>query len=129
MEMITQPVRPAALPAQHTGDLRQLLAIFTCGSLAFVDLYCTQPLLPLLAQLFHATEGQVSLTISASTLGVAVSAMLLAFFGQRLDRKKTIVASIVALAVCSLLTATATSLPVLAFWRLLQGLVTPSTLR
>ena len=29
------------------------------------------------------------------------------------------------LAVCTLLTATATSLPVLAFWRFLQGLLTP----
>jgi YNFM family putative membrane transporter len=118
------PSRQAG-PRAQPGDMRQMVAIFLCGSLAFVDLYCTQPLLPLLAQIFHASEGRVSLTISASTLGVAISAILLAFYGQRLNRKRTIVASILALAACSLLTATATSLPVLAVWRLLQGLVTP----
>ena len=64
-------------------------------------------------------------TISASTLGVALSAGLLAIFAERVDRKKTIVGSMAALAICTLLTATATSLPVLAMWRLLQGVVTP----
>lgn len=56
----------------------EMFAVFLCGTFAFVDLYCTQPLLPLLERVFHATEAQVSLTISASTLGVAVSAFLLA---------------------------------------------------
>jgi predicted MFS family arabinose efflux permease len=103
----------------------RVLAVFFCGMVAFLDLYCTQPLLPLLSQIFHASEGHVSLTISASTLGVAFSALMLAIFGERLDRKRTIVASMILLAVCSLLTATATSLTMLAIWRLLQGLVTP----
>jgi len=92
---------------------------------AFIDLYCTQPLLPLLSHMFHASEAQVSLTISASTLGVAVSAALLAVFAERVNRKRIIVASMVMLALCTLLTSTATSLTGLAVWRLLQGLVTP----
>jgi hypothetical protein len=49
----------------------QVLAPFVCGMFAFIDLYCTQPLLPLLSGVFHASEAKVSLTISASTLGVA----------------------------------------------------------
>jgi len=93
--------------------------------LAFINLYCTQPLLPLLSRVFRASEGEVSWTISASTLGVAISAALLAVFAERVDRKRTIVLSMLVLAVCTLLTATATSLVVLAAWRLLQGLVTP----
>jgi YNFM family putative membrane transporter len=100
-------------------------AVFLCGMFAFINLYCTQPLLPLLSRVFHASEAQVSWTISASTLGVALSAGLLAIFAERVDRKKTIVGSMAALAICTLLTATATSLPVLAVWRLLQGVVTP----
>jgi predicted MFS family arabinose efflux permease len=99
--------------------------VFFCGMVAFLDLYCTQPLLPLLSQIFHASEGRVGLTISASTLGVAFSALMLAIFGERLDRKRTIVVSMSALAVCTLLTATATNLTTLAIWRLLQGLLTP----
>jgi MFS transporter, YNFM family, putative membrane transport protein len=100
-------------------------AVFLCGMFAFINLYCTQPLLPLLSRVFHASEARVSWTISASTLGVAVSAGMLAIFAERVDRKKTIVGSMAALAVCTLLTATSTSLPVLAAWRLLQGVVTP----
>src|SRR5277367_3420556 len=92
---------------------------------AFIDLYCTQPLLPLLSRVFSASEGKVSLTISASTLGVAFSAALLAVFAEQVNRKRMIVSSMVLLALCTSLTSTATSLPMLAFWRLLQGLVTP----
>ena len=103
----------------------QVLAAFLCGAFAFLDLYCTQPLLPLLSRLFDASEVRVSLTISASTLGVAFSAILLAVFAERVNRKKMIVASMAALAVCTVMTATATSLTALAVWRLLQGLVTP----
>ena len=103
----------------------QLFAPFLCGMFAFIDLYCTQPLLPLLATVFHASEGNVSLTISASTLGVALSAALLAIFAERVDRKRMIVGSMGVLALCTLLTSTATTLPLLAVWRFMQGLVTP----
>ena len=103
----------------------QVLAAFLCGAIAFLDLYCTQPLLPLFSRIFSASEARVSLTISASTLGVAFSAILLAVFAERVNRKKMIIASMTALALCTILTATASSLTELAAWRLLQGLVTP----
>ena len=120
----------AAFPTEaHTRQtLRpysQPLAVFVCGALAFFGLYCTQPLLPLLAQVFHAAEASVSLTISAATLGVAVSAFLLAVFAERADRKQTIVRSVLVLALVTLPAAMANSLNVLAAFRLLQGLVTP----
>jgi YNFM family putative membrane transporter len=113
------PVSERTRPAPH------VFGVFLCGACAFLDLYCVQPLLPMLAQVFHATETHVGITISASTLGVAVSAALLALFGEKFDRKRTILFSMLALAICALLTATATGLESLAFWRLLQGLVTP----
>ncbi len=115
-----------SLAAQHDQKSRsQMLVPFVCGMVAFLDLYCTQPLLPLLAQVFHASEGKVSLTISASTLGVAFSAAILAIFAERVNRKRMIVTSMVLLAISAVLTSTATSLGALAFWRLLQGLLTP----
>ena len=125
-ELETAPphMAPAALPAPRTANPTAWVA-FLCGFNAFLDLYCTQPLLPSLARVFHASESMVSLTISASTLGVAISALLLAVFGEGLNRKRTIVSAIAALAVLALLTATASSLAALSVWRLLQGLVTP----
>ena len=112
-------------PERGLRPYSQVLAAFLCGAFAFLDLYCTQPLLPLLSRLFSASEARVSLTISASTLGVAFSAILLALFAERVNRKRMILASMTALALCTVLTATATNLTELAIWRLLQGLVTP----
>jgi MFS transporter, YNFM family, putative membrane transport protein len=103
----------------------QVLAVFLCGAFAFLDLYSTQPLLPLLARVFHASEGSVSLTISAPTLGVAFSSALLAVLGEHVNRKRLIVGSMTALAVTTAFGSTAPSLPVLTGWRLLQGLLTP----
>jgi len=117
--------RSTQTPERTLKPYSQLLAVFFCGTFAFIDLYCTQPLLPLLARVFNASEVHVGLTISASTVGVAVSAALLALFGERLNRKRAIVLSMTALAIGTLLTATATSLDTLALWRLLQGLLTP----
>jgi hypothetical protein len=50
---------------------RQVFAPFLCGMFAFIDLCCTQPLLPFLSRVFHTSAAKVSWTISASTLGVA----------------------------------------------------------
>jgi len=134
MSLLASPPRPASAAAptpptlSQTATLRpysSVFAAFLCGAFAFIDLYCTQPLLPLLSRVFHASETQASLTISASTLGVAISAFLLALFAERVDRKRTIVVSMLALSLCTLMTLTATTLIALAVWRFLQGLVTP----
>ncbi len=103
----------------------RVAAVFLCGAFAFLDLYCTQPLLPLLSHVFQASEASVSLTVSASTLGVALAAVLLAIFGEQVNRKRMIVSSMIVLAIVTALTATAPNLHALAAWRLVQGLLTP----
>jgi YNFM family putative membrane transporter len=114
-----------ATPAQSIPPNSAVFAIFLSGALAFLNLYSTQPVLPLLRQVFHASQAQVGLTVSGGTLGVAISAMLLGVFAERLPRKPVIVAAALLLSVPTLLAATAHSIPVLAFWRLLQGLLLP----
>jgi predicted MFS family arabinose efflux permease len=107
------------------GGLGPILAVFLCGVFAFVDLYATQPLLPLLAQTYHASKAQVGLTISASTLGVAIAAPLLGIFAERIIRRRVILFSLFALVVPTLLAATSHSLASLIFWRFLQGVLIP----
>jgi YNFM family putative membrane transporter len=92
---------------------------------AFLTLYATQPLLPLLETLFHASKSAVGWTVSASTLGVALSAPFLGTFTERMNRKRVIFVSILLLAVPTCAAATSTTLGWLIFWRLLQGLITP----
>jgi len=42
------------------------------GFCAFLQLYATQPILPLLADLFQAGKVAVSLTVTAGGIGVAL---------------------------------------------------------
>jgi len=100
-------------------------AVVLCGVCAFLELYCTQPLLPMLASIFHASKTGVSMTVSAATLGVAVSAPIFGALTERLPRKRVIVASLIGVSLPTLLAATATSLSQLIFWRFLQGIMLP----
>lgn len=121
----------AALPDAATRDrhplhpVRGVVGVFVCGLIAFLTLYATQPLLPLLEDLFHASKSAVGWTVSASTLGVAIAAPLLGTFTERMNRKRVILVSILLLAVPTCAAASSTSLGWLVFWRLLQGLITP----
>jgi YNFM family putative membrane transporter len=107
------------------GPPRAIFAVFLCGLFAFLDLYATQPLLPLLAHLYHASKAQVGLTVSASTLGVAIAAPLLGIFAERISRRRVIIVSMFALVVPTVLAATSQSLHMLVMWRFLQGLIIP----
>ena len=96
-----------------------------CGVCAFLELYCTQPLLPLLAHIFHASKTGVGMTVSAATLGVAIAAPIFGAVTERLPRKRVIVYSILGVSIPTLLAATSTSLAQLIFWRFLQGVMVP----
>jgi predicted MFS family arabinose efflux permease len=112
-------------PRHPLHPLAGVVGVFVCGLVAFLTLYATQPLLPLLEDLFHASKSAVGWTVSASTLGVAISAPLLGMFTERMNRKRVILVSILLLAVPTCAAATSTSLGWLIFWRWLQGLITP----
>ena len=100
-------------------------AITLCGVCAFLELYCTQPLLPLLEELFHASKTAVGMTVSAATFGVALAAPVFGAFAERLPRKPVIVFALLGVSVPTLLAATSTSLAQLIFWRFLQGITVP----
>jgi MFS transporter, YNFM family, putative membrane transport protein len=125
-EEIESPEQPASRSARpRLGSPLPVAAVFLCGICAFLDLYATQPLLPLFSRIFHAGKGAVGLTVSASTLGVALSAPFFGIFAERLSRKRVIVTSIAAVAIPTLLAATAATLNELIFWRFVQGLIAP----
>jgi MFS family permease len=100
-------------------------AVVLCGVCAFLELYCTQPLLPLLARVFHSSKTGVSMTVSAATLGVAISAPVFGALTERLPRKRVIVASLIGVSLPTLLAATSRSLGQLIFWRFLEGITLP----
>ncbi len=118
MESYSQSGRPAPSPWAAA-------AVALCGVCAFLELYCTQPLLPLLTHLFHVSKTGVGMTVSAATLGVALSAPVFGALTERLARKRVIVASLLGVSVPTLLAATSTSLAQLVFWRFLEGIMVP----
>jgi MFS transporter, YNFM family, putative membrane transport protein len=101
------------------------IALMLAGIAAFLNLYATQPLLPMLARIFDASKAAVGMTVSAATIGVALSAPFCGLIAERAGRKRVIVTATLLLTIPTVLASTATSLPMLIFWRFLQGLVMP----
>jgi len=108
-----------------TGRTQSVVPVVLAGFTAFLGLYTTQPLLPLLAQVFHASRFAVTLTITAPTAGVALAAPFAGRLGDLFGRRRVIVTAAFAMAILTGLAATAQSLNQLIAWRFLQGLVTP----
>ena len=99
--------------------------VVLAGFTAFLDLYATQPLLPLLMRVFGASHFEVSLTITAATVAVAIAAPIVGRVADLAGRKRVIVGSAYILAAATLLCATSSGLNQFIFWRFVQGLVTP----
>jgi MFS family permease len=95
------------------------------GFTAFLDLYATQPLLPLLMRVFNATHVQVSMTVTAPAIAVAVAAPVAGRLGDLIGRKRLIVSSAWVLVAATLMASTCVTLRQLVIWRFVQGLVTP----
>ena len=120
-----------------TGDFKAArekrfkLAVFAsmiAGACTFLTVYCTQPLLPYFQHVFHASEFAVSLTVSALTLAVAMTAPFVGLFAETLGRKKVIVPALFCMALATLCAATSTSLSLLIFWRFIEGLCVPGVI-
>src|SRR6266849_3681762 len=99
--------------------------VILAGFAAFLDLYMTQPLLPLLARTFKASTFDVGLTITAPTVAVAITAPFIGRLADRFGLRRVIVGSAFGLTIATVLAATSNSLPQLILWRFMQGIATP----
>jgi predicted MFS family arabinose efflux permease len=100
-------------------------AVVLAGVAAFLDLYSTQPLLPLLRDTFGASTFAAGLTITAPTIAVAIFAPFIGRLADRLGLRRAIVLSAWALTAATALAATSRTLDQLIFWRFVQGVATP----
>src|SRR5258705_12599657 len=87
------------------------------GFCAFFNLYGPQSLLPSLAREFDASPAQVSLTVTATTLAIALSAPFAGAVADVLGRKRVIAAAMVLATFPLVMIALAPSLHALVFWR------------
>ncbi|HSM92575.1 MAG TPA: MFS transporter [Anaeromyxobacteraceae bacterium] len=133
------PAADSTLPLPIDGDAREappggaaclarpagLFALGLAGFSAFLGVYATQPLLPMLERVFGVSKAAAALTVSAPTVAVALASPFFAIAARRFGHRAVIGASLLALPVPMLLAATSPGVPALVAWRFLQGLVVP----
>lgn len=116
---------PSATAPRRALSRAGIFAAALVGCCSFMDVYSTQPILPLLEHLFGVTKAEAGLTVSATTAAVALFASIVGAVADRASRKGVIVASLFALSVPTFLAATAHGLGDLVLWRFVQGAIVP----
>ena len=111
---------PLAQPQGLSFQRSMLIAVI--GFLTLVDLFATQAILPSLAETYQVTPSKIGLAANASTIGMAISGLLVGVVSGAVERKRAIALSLALLSVPTALLAFAPSLTVFALLRVIQGL-------
>jgi len=117
-------IQATHLPASR-GSTGALLRTFVIGLTAFltvVDLFATQAILPSLAKAYGVSPAAIGFAVNASTIGMAIAGLAVAFFSNRIDRRRGILVSLILLSVPTALLAVAPDLTTFAWLRVAQGL-------
>lgn len=121
---IRLPHSPASLtflkrgtPAYH----RATFAIFCAGLSTFASIYCVQPLLPLFASHFGVSAANSSLTLSLTTLSLALCMLVAGSLAEALGRKPVMLVALGVSGVLGLACAFVDSWPLLLVLRALVG--------
>ena len=97
------------------------IALFAAGFATFALLYSVQPLLPLFSITFGVTPAASSLAVSAATIGVAASLILVGALSDRLGRKPLMAFAQLSVVACTLGVALAPNWNSLLALRFISG--------
>lgn len=100
--------------------------VFLVAAAAFSSVYITQPVLPVLAAEFDASAFQVSLTVSAVILGIAMSILPIGILSDHAPVHGIVLTGGLVVAGCCLLAAFTHDLRTLVAVRFIQGLFIPT---
>ena len=98
---------------------------FVYGLMAFltvVDLFATQAILPVLARHYQVSPAAMGFAVNASTIGMALAGLAVAFFSRRIPRRPGIVLALAVLAIPTAALAFAPGLASFTALRIAQGL-------
>ncbi|WP_231919886.1 MFS transporter [Microlunatus soli] len=118
------PARPIAWTGHARGSSgyrRILIALGAAGVATFAQLYSPQGILPLIGRSLRADAAQAALTVSAATLGLAVSVLGWAWVADRIGRARAMKIALSAAALIGLATPLAPSFAVLVVLRVAVG--------
>ena len=124
MPPMSHAMDPAHMHALGEGArvLRRTFIIGLTAFLTVVDLFATQAILPSLAQAYRVTPAAMGLAVNASTMGMAIAGLFVAFFSRHIDRRRGILVSLCVLAIPTALLAVAPDLTTFTMLRIAQGL-------
>ncbi|HEY6934469.1 MAG TPA: MFS transporter [Marmoricola sp.] len=107
-----------------TAEYRRASAVlFVAGFLTFAMLYVVQGVLPAVSEDFDVSPAVASLTLSLTTLPLAVMVVVTASWSEGQGRRPLLVGSLVGAAVLTLAAAASPAFPVLLALRVLTGVV------
>ena len=113
---------PGAPADTATSRLLRRLLIGLVAFLTLVDLFATQAILPSLARHYRVTPAAMGFAVNASTIGMAISGLVVAFFSSHIDRRLGILAALALLSIPTALLAVAPDLTTFTWLRIAQGL-------
>ncbi|GIN37312.1 MFS transporter [Heyndrickxia oleronia] len=99
------------------------LALFAGGFNTFAILWSTQPLLPEIANEFHISPAVSSLTLSSTTIALAISMLVVGSLSEVFGRKSVMTISLIASSILAIITALSPNFHLLLLCRILQGIV------
>ncbi|AKH21301.1 MFS transporter [Sedimenticola thiotaurini] len=108
------------------AHLRLQLVVFALVAASFTNVYITQPVLPVLQAEFAATTPQVSFTVAAVVLGIALANLPFGVLVDRLPIRPIILTGGIMVALGGLICAITDNLWILIGARFLQGLFIPA---
>src|SRR5882724_5954517 len=106
----------------HAGALLRTLVIGLTAFLTVVDLFATQAILPSLVRAYRVSPAAMGFAVNASTMGMAIAGLAVAFFSRRINRRRGILLSLALLSIPTALLAVAPDLTTFMVLRIVQGL-------
>jgi YNFM family putative membrane transporter len=102
-----------------------VVALILAGFVTFVNMWCTQAILPVLAQSLHVSPALTGYTVTAPLVATAAMAPLIGMISDRFGRRIFIRGAALLLVIPTVLAAFSTSLGMLIACRFAQGLLLP----
>ena len=90
MDLSPAPPMPMHAPARRSGALSRTLLIGFVAFLTVIDLFGTQAILPALTKAYDVTPAAMGFAVNATTMGMAVAGLGIAWFSRHIDRRRGI---------------------------------------
>lgn len=124
-EMASQSLSDIPAVKLQAAPKTTALALVLAGFVSFLNMWCTQAILPVLAKSFHVSEAATGYTVTAPLVATAFMAPLIGMISDRFGRRIFIRSAALLLVVPTILAALTPDLSLLIVCRFVQGLLLP----